>query len=187
MQLLRILGKNLLLWLLMAFGTLSSEAQPRQKAFFADGYHGGVYGHYPLEWYTQFMMDQLQQHPKWRIGLEIEPETWDSVKVHTPEAYARWQQVVVGPQVEYTNPSYAQSYLYPVHGESIIRQFQYGMRKMWEHFPTMTFTTYSVEEPCFTSCLPQILSQLGFRHAVLKCPDTCWGGYTEAFGGELVN
>lgn len=187
MLLLRILGKNLLLWLLMAFGTLSSEAQPRQKAFFADGYHGGVYGHYPLEWYTQFMMDQLQQHPKWRIGLEIEPETWDSVKVHTPEAYARWQQVVVGPQVEYTNPSYAQSYLYPVHGESIIRQFQYGMRKMWEHFPTMAFTTYSVEEPCFTSCLPQILSQLGFRHAVLKCPDTCWGGYTEAFGGELVN
>ena len=174
-------------FVLMAVGMMSINAQPRQRAWFADGYHGGVYGHYPLEWYTQFMMDQLEKHPKWRIGLEIEPETWDSVKVHTPEAYERWRQVVVGPQVEYTNPSYAQSYLYPIHGESIIRQFQYGMRKMWEHFPTMTFTTYSVEEPCFTSCLPQILAQLGFRHAVLKCPDTCWGGYMEAFGGELVN
>ena len=158
-----------------------------QKSYFADGFHGGVYGHYPLAWYTQFMMNKLDSFPEWRIGLEIEPETWDSVKVHTPEAYEQWKSVVVGPRVEYTNPGYAQSYLYPILGESIIRQFQYGMRKLRQHFPTMTFTTYSTEEPCFTSCLPQILSQLGFRHGVLKCPDTCWGGYTEGFGGELVN
>lgn len=157
------------------------------KGYFADGFHGGVYGHYPLDTYTEYMMGQLDQHPQWRIGLEIEPETWDSVRVRTPEAYGRWKQVVVGPRVEYTNPSYAQSYLYNVLGESIIRQFQYGIRKLHEHFPTMTFATYSSEEPCFTSCLPQILSQLGFRHGVLKCPDTCWGGYTEGFGGELVN
>lgn len=51
----------------------------------------------------------------------------------------------------------------------------------------MTFTTYSVEEPCFTSCLPQILKLFGFKYAVLKCPNTCWGGYTNAYGGELVN
>lgn len=51
----------------------------------------------------------------------------------------------------------------------------------------MTFTTYSVEEPCFTSCLPQILKLFGFKYAVLKCPNTCWGGYTNAYGGELIN
>ena len=161
--------------------------QESRKSFFADGFHGGVYGHYPLDTYTDFMMDQLAKNPQWRIGLEIEPETWDSVRVHTPETYERWKLVVVGSQVEYTNPGYAQSYLYNVLGESIIRQFQYGIRKLHEHFPSMTFTTYSTEEPCFTSCMPQILSQLGFRHGVLKCPDTCWGGYSEAFGGELVN
>lgn len=174
----------------MACLTLMGQAafsQSRRQAYFADGFHGGVYGHYPLDWYTDFMADQLDEHPWWRIGLEIEPETWDSVKVHTPEAYERWKQVVVGPQVEYTNPAYAQAYLYNILGESIIRQFQYGMRKLHSHFPTMTFTTYSSEEPCFTSCLPQLLRQLGFRHGVLKCPDTCWGGYTEAYGGELVN
>lgn len=177
----RLVALWLLLWLAMA-----SMAQGGRKAYFADGYHGGVYGHYPLDWYTDFMADQLEAHPEWRIGLELEPETWDSVLVRTPEAYARWQRVVVGPQVEYTNPAYAQAYLYNILGESIVRQFQYGMRKLWAHFPSMQFTTYSTEEPCFTSCLPQILSQLGFRHGVLKCPDTCWGGYTEAFGGELV-
>lgn len=170
--------------LLMA---LTAAGQERRASYFADGFHGGVYGHYPLDTYTDYMMQQLDKHPDWRIGLEIEPETWDSVKVRTPEAYQRWQQVVVGSQVEYTNPAYAQPYMYNILGESIIRQLQYGIRKLHEHFPTMTFTTYATEEPCFTSCLPQILKQLGFRHGVLKCPDTCWGGYTEAYGGELVN
>ncbi|KKX50887.1 hypothetical protein L950_0208125 [Sphingobacterium sp. IITKGP-BTPF85] len=50
-----------------------------QKAYFVDGYHGGIYGHYPL-WVTQFMVDKMEQHPEWKLGLEIEPETWDSVK-----------------------------------------------------------------------------------------------------------
>ena len=166
---------------------LTVAGQDQRASYFADGFHGGVYGHYPLDTYTEYMMRQMELHPDWRIGLEIEPETWDSVKAHTPEAYQRWQQAVVGPQVEYTNPTYAQPYMYNILGESIIRQFQYGIRKLHEHFPSMTFTTYATEEPCFTSCLPQILKQLGFRHGVLKCPDTCWGGYTEAFGGELVN
>lgn len=171
---------------LLLFTVLTAASQER-LSYFADGFHGGVYGHYPLDSYTDYMMEQLEQNPGWRIGLEIEPETWDSVKVHTPETYRRWQQVAVGPQVEYTNPAYAQPYMYNILGESIIRQLQYGIRKLHEHFPTMTFTTYATEEPCFTSCLPQILKQLGFRHGVLKCPDTCWGGYTEAYGGELVN
>lgn len=176
-------------FLLILIWTIASvtAGQDRRASYFADGFHGGIYGHYPLDTYTDYMMQQMEQHPDWRIGLEIEPETWDSVKVRTPEVYRRWQQVVVSSQVEYTNPAYAQPYMYNILGESIIRQLQYGIRKLHEHFPSMTFTTYATEEPCFTSQLPQILKQLGFRHAVLKCPDTCWGGYTEAFGGELVN
>ena len=58
---------------------------------------------------------------------------------------------------------------------------------MQEHFPNAVFTTYSSEEPCFTSALPQILNSFGFKYASLKNPNTCWGGYTRAFGGELVN
>lgn len=169
---------SLLLTCLIAFG---------QKAYFVDGYHGGVYGHYPLAWYTQFIVDNLKNNPEWCIGLEIEPETWDSVKVRTPEAYANFQSVMKGSQVEYTNPTYAQPYLYNISGESILRQFSYGIKKLRSHFPDITFTTYSVEEPCFTSCLPQILKSFGFKYASLKCPDTCWGGYTAAFGGTLVN
>lgn len=158
-----------------------------QQAYFVDGYHGGIYGHYPVAWKTQFIIDQLAKHPEWRICLEIEPETWDTVRVKTPDAYRQFKEKATGEQVEFTNPTYAQPYCYNISGESIIRQFQYGIAKINKHFPEVRFVTYSVEEPCFTSCLPQILKQLGFKYAVLKCPNTCWGGYTGAYGDELVN
>ena len=169
------------------FIALISIGVHSQQAYFVDGYHGGIYGHYPVKWKTQFIVDQLSMHPEWRICLEIEPETWDTVQVQTPQAYQQFKKIAIGNQVEFTNPTYAQPYCYNISGESIIRQFQYGIAKIHNHFPEVDFVTYSVEEPCFTSCLPQILKLFGFQYAVLKCPNTCWGGYTGAYGGELVN
>ena len=170
--------------LLLASGT---PVRSQQRVYFVDGYHGGIYGHYPVAWKTRFITDQLAAHPEWRIGLEIEPETWDTVEVRTPADYARFKAIAADRRVEFTNPSYAQPYCYNISGESIIRQFGYGMRKIRRPFPDVEFVTYSVEEPCFTSCLPQILKLYGFKYASLKCPNTCWGGYTAPYGGELVN
>ncbi|NDV67977.1 glycoside hydrolase family 38 C-terminal domain-containing protein [Dysgonomonas sp. 25] len=172
--------------LFVILGMLLLSPVRAQQAYFADGYHGGIYGHYPM-WNTQFMVDKLAQHPEWRIGLEIEPETWDTVMVKEPEAYRNFKAIAGSRRIDWTNPTYAQPYCFNISGESIIRQFQYGMKKVNQHFPDVRFTTYSAEEPCFTSALPQILQQLGFKYAVLKNPDTCWGGYTRAYGGELVN
>src|SRR5690606_39799836 len=101
--------------------------------------------------------------------------------------YAQFSNIVRDKRIEFTNPTYAQPYCYNIPGESIIRQFEYGMRKMREHFPDVTYTTYAVEEPCCKSSSPQILKQSGFKYAVWKCPNTCWGGYTTGYGGELVN
>ncbi|MDN3669826.1 hypothetical protein QWY93_10870 [Echinicola jeungdonensis] len=58
---------------------------------------------------------------------------------------------------------------------------------MSKHFSKFTYSTYSSEEPCFTCDLPQILKSFVFKYAVLKNPNTCWGGYTRGFGGELVS
>jgi alpha-mannosidase len=161
-----------------------------QTAYFADGYHGGVHGHYP-DWTTRFMLDMLKQHPRWKINLEIEPETWDRARTNDPAAYHEFKALVADQssqaRIEFVNPAYAQPYLWNISGESAIRQFRYGMRRVQEHFPGVMFTTYASEEPCFTSALPGILNSLGFKFAVLKNPDTCWGGYTRAFGGEWVN
>lgn len=161
-----------------------SSAQ--EKVYFVDGFHGGIYGHYPVGTYTDYMTGLLEEYPEWSMCLEIEPETWDTVRTRTPKAYARFREWAGSDRVEFTNPTYAQPYMFNISGESIIRQFTYGMRKISSHFPDVKFSTYAVEEPCFTSALPQILSQSGFKYASLKCPNTCWGGYTSAHGGELV-
>ncbi len=160
-----------------------------QTSYFADGYHGGVFGHYPA-WQTKFMIDKLNEHSGWRIGLEIEPETFDSVKVWTPKEYSEFVDFVTkynGKLLEFTNPTYAQPYCYNISGESLIRQFSYGIDRLRKHFPNIAFSTYAVEEPCFTSALPQILRQFGFKYAVLKNPDTCYGGYARPNGGESIN
>ncbi|SCB98613.1 alpha-mannosidase [Chitinophaga costaii] len=170
-------------------GILLVQTATAQQNYFIDGYHGGFYGHYPDD-YTAFINEQLQAHPAWKINLELEPVTWDAVQRREPEAYAVFKQTMsreaANGRIEYVNPSYGQSYLYTGSGESMIRQFSYGMQKIKAHFPEATFTTYSSEEPCFTSALPQVLLSFGIHYAALKNPNTCWGGYTRAFGGELV-
>jgi len=156
-----------------------------QQAWYIDGYHGGVWGHYP-DWNTRFMADQLAQHPDWHINIEIEPDTWARAMQVDSLAFYDFRKFFDAGRIEYVNPSYAQAYLYNVSGESIIRQFQYGMQQLKQYFPTAAFTTYSSEEPCFTSALPQILTSFGFKYASLKNPNTCFGGYTRAHSGEKV-
>jgi alpha-mannosidase len=178
------MGRTLQYVLLMMIGF--SSPVMAQKAWYIDGYHGGVWGHYP-DWNTRFMADQLIKHPHWNINIEIEPETWDRAMVVDAAAYQDFRKLFGEGRIEYVNPSYAQPYTFNISGESIIRQFQYGMHKLKHHFPDIVFSTYSSEEPCFTSSLPQILKSLGFSYASLKNPNTCFGGYTRAHGGELVN
>ena len=161
-----------------------------QTAWFTDGYHGGIYGHYP-KWQARFMVEELEKHPEWAINIEIEPETWDSISVTDPENFRAFQNYfeITGSnnRIEFVNPTWSQPYSYNISGESIIRQFYYGIKKTREYFPTAKFLTYAVEEPCFTSSLPQILKGFGYKYAVLRNPNTCWGGYTSAFGRDLVN
>ena len=181
---------SLLLLALLACVSPAVASDEPTAAYFVDGVHGGVYGHYPAG-YTAFLVAQMKANPNWKISLEIEPETWDVVRVAEPEAYAAFKALLEDQtnkgRIEVVNPTYAQSYLFHSSGESVVRQFDYGIRKLRAHFPDVRLTTYSSEEPCFTSCLPPLLKSFGFEFAVLKNPDTCWGGYTAAHGGELLN
>jgi alpha-mannosidase len=176
-------------FLAFSLGLTMVNAAKAQTAYFVDGFHGGVYGGYPV-WDTRFIVDMLNKHPDWKINLEIEPETWDWVKKVDTAAYAEFKALVADQsatgRIEFINPDYAQSYLYNISGESIIQQFGYGMKKLRTHFPGAKFTTYSSEEPCFTTALPQILTSYGFKYASLKNPNTCFGGYAAAHGGELI-
>lgn len=161
-----------------------------QKAYFVDGFHGGIWGHYPIG-YTSYIVEQLNKNPNWNINLEIEPETWERDLKVDLAGYRALQALMkdssVNGRIEYVNPTYAQPYMYNISGESIIRQFAYGMSTLKKHFPNLNFKTYSSEEPCFTSALPQILKSFGYQYASLKNPNTGWGGYSRAYGKELVN
>ncbi|WP_116789233.1 glycoside hydrolase family 38 C-terminal domain-containing protein [Flavobacterium psychrotrophum] len=165
------------------------NAVAQQKAYFVDGFHGGIWGHYP-EGYTKYIIGQINEHPGWRVNLEIEPQTWEREKKLDPAAYAELQRLLAvkgsSAKVEYVNPAFGQSYFFNTSGESIIRQFYYGIKMLRQHFPEAEYKSYSSEEPCYTSALPQILNSFGFKYASLKNPNTCWGGYTRAHGGELV-
>ncbi len=176
-------------FLFAVFSALAVFSQA-QTAWFADGYHGGVYGHYPM-WQAKFMVEKLTENPGWKINLEIEPETWDTVSIKDAENFKAFQKYYSETgrfgRIEFVNPAYAQPYSYNISGESIIRHFSYGIAKTREYFPEATFLTYSCEEPCFTSSLPQILKGFGYKYAVIRNPNTCWGGYTSAFGKDLVN
>ncbi|HWZ14124.1 MAG TPA: glycoside hydrolase family 38 C-terminal domain-containing protein [Mucilaginibacter sp.] len=173
--------------LFVCFNCVTAYAQ---TAYYIDGYHGGIWGHYP-DWNTRFMADMLNKNPDWKINIELEPETWDKAQSVDPQGYADFKTLFADQslkgRIEYVNPAYAQSYMYNISGESIIRQFSYGMKMIKAHFPEAVFTSYSSEEPCFTSALPQILTSFGFKYASLKNPNTCFGGYTRPHGGELVN
>ncbi|MCC8409290.1 glycosyl hydrolase [Mucilaginibacter sp. UR6-1] len=183
--------KNIIKLLCLAVSFIGVTLNARgQQAYFIDGYHGGIWGHYP-DWNTRFMVDMLKKYPYWKINLEIEPETWDRAAKIDPQAFAEFKALManqsVNQRIEYVNPAYAQSYMYNIDGESIIRQLGYGIKKLQAAFPGIQFNTYSSEEPCFTNALPGILRSYGFKYASLKNPNTCFGGYTTAFGGELVN
>ncbi|MDB5016769.1 MAG: hypothetical protein JWQ84_1601 [Mucilaginibacter sp.] len=173
--------------LFICFNSVKVSAQ---TAYYIDGYHGGIWGHYP-DWNTRFMADMLKKNPDWKINIELEPETWARAQAVDPSAYADFKALFadqsLNGRIEYVNPAYAQSYMYNISGESIIRQLSYGMKMIKAHFPEAVFTSYSSEEPCFTSALPQILTSFGFKYASLKNPNTCFGGYTRPHSGELVN
>ncbi|RYU87306.1 glycosyl hydrolase [Mucilaginibacter terrigena] len=184
------LYKSFLFILIVTITTLHSRYASAQTAYYIDGYHGGIWGHYP-DWNTRFMADLLKKNPNWKINIELEPETWARAMAVDPDAYADFKALFadqsLNGRIEYVNPEYAQSYNYNISGESIIRQFSYGMKMVRRHFPGAVFSSYSSEEPCFTSALPQILKSFGFKYASLKNPNTCWGGYARGHAGQLVN
>ena len=110
------------------------------------------------------MVDNLEKTPEWAINLEIEPETWDSISVIDAKNFKAFQDYFEkeGPsgRIEFVNPTWSQPYAYNISGESLIRQFHYGIEKTRAYFPSATFLTYAVEEPCFTSSLLRFLEGL---------------------------
>lgn len=156
--------------------------------YFVDGYHGGVRGHMPSGAWRD-IVTRLDVTPEWKLCLEIEPASWRALAQQDIEAYARlthYLRASDDPRVEMVGGTFAQPYGWAITGESNIRQLVRGLEVIHESFPGLTVDTYAVQEPCWASCLPQILVSLGFKAAVLKNPSTAWGGYSVGIDAETV-
>ncbi len=152
-----------------------------------DGYHGGIYGHMPLGTWRD-ILEMLRSHPEWKISIDMEPVSWDALKRRDPAAYAELKEMLQDDgrqaRIEIVAASYAQPYGWVTDGESAIRHLTYGKREIRKHFPWINVNTYAVQEPCWTSAMPQLLRSLGYERAVLKNPSTAWGGYCAGLDAE---
>src|ERR1700761_9214292 len=157
--------------------------------YYMDGYNGGVRGHMPPGCWRD-ILSALRQFPKWKLSFDVEPASWEVVRQEDPEAYAELRAYLaengVHARIEMVAGTFAQPYGWAISGESNIRQLQRGLAVIREHFPHTNVVTYAVQEPCWASCLPQILRSLGFDGAVLKNASTAWGGYAAGWDADLV-
>ena len=157
--------------------------------YYVDGYHGGSRGHMPAGSWRD-ILNAMRTIPEWKISLDIEPASWDDLRREDPQAYRELRNLLndraVNARVEVVNGAFSQPFGWANGGESNIRQLLLGREKILEHFPNVVIETYAVQEPCWASCLPQLLRSLGFNAAVLKNPGTAWGGYSAAFDAETV-
>ncbi|MDF2543951.1 MAG: glycosyl hydrolase 38 domain protein [Herbinix sp.] len=159
-----------------------------EKLYFVDGYHGGIEGHMPVgSW--EDILDAMDRHQEWKLSLEIEPESWEYLRIHNNEVYQRLQHFVsdekTADRVELISGSYAQPFCWAINGESNIRQLIRGVELIHKHFGDVVVDTYAVQEPCFTSALPQICKKLGYKRMSLKNP-TAWGGYMGPMKGGMI-
>ncbi len=163
---------------------------PARVFYYVDGYHGGVDGHMPPD-SLRNVLDGLDKYPQWKVSFEIEPYSWAVFAKSDPQAVDRLRRLLAdsspAARVEMVSGAYAQPYAWNVSGESNIRHIAYGLAELRAVFPGLVVDTYAVQEPCWTSCLPQLLRSFGYRRAVLK-NSTCWGGYhAPTLNADLVH
>ena len=167
----------------------SNDSGRTPTLYYVEGYHGGVEGHMPAGSWRD-ILNALREYPDWKLCLDVEPASWDVLRREDPQAYHELKGYLdkqpVDARVEIVNGTFGQPYGWANGGESNIRQIVRGLEIIRQHFPNAVVETYAVQEPCWASCLPQILLSLGFRGAVLKNPSTAWGGYTAGFDAEVA-
>jgi alpha-mannosidase len=158
--------------------------------FYMDGYHGGIKGHMPPGSWRD-ILSTMRRFPEWKLSLDIEPSSWAALRREDPQAFEELGVYLVdnsaGRRIEMVSGTFAQPYGWAISGESNIRQLQRGLEVIHKQYDSIQVTTYAVQEPCWSSCLPQILRSLKFDGAVLRDASTAWGGYPAGFDADLVN
>lgn len=156
----------------------------KQKIYYFDGYHGGQEGHMPLGAFHT-ILDFLDERPEWKVNLDIEPESWKLLKYRDPNSFYRLQEKIKEGRVEIVSEMYSQPLSCTLNGESVIRNFVYGRETFKKNMGDVKVENYFSQEPTFSSCLPQILTSLGYKHVSLF-NSTVFAGYTKGANAPVV-
>ncbi len=171
--------------------SLYAQQNEEYDMYYIDGYHGGweMCGDCKKSW-LRALFTELDEFPEWKVSLEVESETYELYKSYDPLSYERLykhlQDTSSSARIEIWANSYNQPYCWTIDGESNIRNLIMGKERVQELFPGVKAVSYAVQEPCFTSALPQILNQLGFRQACMMDAGTLWTGYQSGIDKEVV-
>lgn len=172
-----------------ALRAANSTEETTPTLYYVDGYHGGAVGHMPIGCWRD-IVEAMRTRPDWKLSLDVEAPSWEVLKREDPDAFERLRAYLDNRdgtgRVEIVGGTFSQPYGWAITGESNIRQMQQGLKAIHEQLGNVPVTVYAVQEPCWASCLPQILKSLGFHGVSLKNGSTAWGGYTAAKNAELV-
>jgi alpha-mannosidase len=137
------------------------------------------------------ILSAMREFPDWKISLDVEASSWEVLRRQDPQAYeelaAYLKDRTPHARVEMVAGTFAQPYGWAISGESNIRQLQRGLQVIQQQFPGIEILTYAVQEPCWASCLPQILRSFNFDGAALKDASTAWGGYAAGLDADLFH
>lgn len=156
----------------------------KQKIYYFDGYHGGQEGHMPIGAFRT-ILDFLDEKPEWKVNLDIEPESWKLLKHRDPDTYYRLHAKIKEGRIEIVNEFYSQPITCTLNGESVIRNLVYGREAFKRYMGDVKVENYFSQEPTFTSCLPQILLSLGYKHVSLF-NSTIFAGYSKGVNAPVV-
>src|SRR5262245_38552048 len=83
------------------------------RLYYVDGYHGGVKGHMPPGSWRD-ILNTLRDLPKWKLCLDIEPASWDALKLEDPTAFAELKTYLdkqpLDARIEFVNGTFAQPF-----------------------------------------------------------------------------
>ncbi len=138
--------------------------------WYADGFHVGLFlrSNESLVASLKEILHGLEERPEWKVNLEIEAYTLEVLAETEAELVAEMKRQVALGKIEIISGSYAQPLPWVIDGESNIRQLKVGLEETKAALGGCEVITYAVQEPCWSSQLPQLLKGLGFKWCALK-------------------
>lgn len=142
------------MWLLIAEDSQCAERTP-------------PWGCPTIEEYAERLVSCLgavERFPELHINFDFSAVELEDLARRRPDIAGRLRKLVDEGRISFVNGTYSQPHTHILSLESIIRQFEYGLRTI-EEITNYRVTCYASQEPGFSQMLPYILRAFGYETA----------------------